>query len=183
MTGNDEALALRCVTELRDDRLIDLAGGAVVAARITDVRPGRSGEPGELRGSFDSDRILGTMAQNTPGGLFGQMPVPPSGADPCAPAAAHEGDACILACTDGEAAALYDVRILRVRPHDANLRNLLIEVTDGALLARTGGIVQGMSGSPILQDGRIVGAVTHVLVNDPTRGYGISIGNMLDAAG
>ncbi|MDY3286977.1 MAG: SpoIVB peptidase S55 domain-containing protein, partial [Eubacteriales bacterium] len=80
-------------------------------------------------------------------------------------------------------ARTYHIRILKLYPDDENLRNLLIEVTDAALLAKTGGIVQGMSGSPILQDGKLVGAVTHVLVNDPTRGYGIFIENMLDAAG
>ena len=74
------------------------------------------------------------------------------------------------------------MEILKIYPAEAE-RNLLIEVTDPALLAQTGGILQGMSGSPIIQDGKLVGAVTHVLVNDPTKGYGIFIENMLDAAG
>ena len=77
----------------------------------------------------------------------------------------------------------YSVEILKLYPDEAlNGRNLLLHVTDEALLAATGGIVQGMSGSPIIQDGKLVGAVTHVLVNDPTTGYGIFIENMLDAA-
>ena len=76
------------------------------------------------------------------------------------------------------------MEILKIYPKDRQTgRNLLLKVTDPELIAATGGIVQGMSGSPILQDGKLVGAVTHVLVNDPTTGYGIFIENMLDAAG
>ena len=170
------------ITDPGGDRLIPLSGGAIVAASVPSVQPGASGAPGELRGSFDGDRTLGTVEKNTAGGIFGRMTAPASGA--CvAPAPAHIGEAQILACTEGETPALYRVRILRLRPRDENLRNLVLEVTDEALLERTGGIVQGMSGSPILQDGRLVGAVTHVLVNDPRRGYGISIENMLAEAG
>ena len=77
----------------------------------------------------------------------------------------------------------YEVEILKVFAETENpTRNLLLKITDPLLLQTTGGIVQGMSGSPIIQDGKLVGAVTHVLVNDPTRGYGIFIENMLDAA-
>ena len=83
---------------------------------------------------------------------------------------------------DGEQVQRFSIRIDRVDPDAKNGRNLLITVTDEALLAKTGGIVQGMSGSPILQNGCLVGAVTHVFVNDPTRGYGISIQDMLETA-
>ena len=93
------------------------------------------------------------------------------------------GDAVIRSTvSDGEPKD-YSVEILKIYPRSrADGRNMLIHVTDSDLLAVTGGIVQGMSGSPIIQDGKLVGAVTHVLVNDPTRGYGIFIENMLDAA-
>ena len=171
------------ITELGGDRLIPLAGGAIVAASVPSVQPGASGAPGELHGSFDGDRTLGTVEKNTAGGIFGRMAAAPTSGACVTPAPAHIGEAQILACTEGETPALYRVRILRLRPRDENLRNLVLEVTDEALLERTGGIVQGMSGSPILQDGRLVGAVTHVLVNDPRRGYGISIENMLAEAG
>ncbi len=83
---------------------------------------------------------------------------------------------------DGEQVQRFSIRIDRVDPDAKNGRNLLITVTDEALLAKTGGIVQGMSGSPILQNGKLVGAVTHVLVNDPTMGYGVLIENMLEMA-
>ena len=94
----------------------------------------------------------------------------------------HTGAAQIYSCVKGQTVREYEITILEIDLRDANGRNFLIEVTDPALLAQTGGIVQGMSGSPILQDGKLVGAVTHVLVNEPERGYGIFIENMLDAA-
>ena len=95
----------------------------------------------------------------------------------------HTGEAEILTCVSGSQPKRYAVAIEKIAPHAADSRNLSLRVTDQALLEQTGGIVPGMSGSPILQDGKIVGAVTHVLVNHPNRGYGILIGNMLEAAG
>ena len=93
----------------------------------------------------------------------------------------REGDAEILCAPDGGRCRRYSVKIEKILSFDPSGRNYLVRVTDRELLEKTGGIVQGMSGSPILQDGRIVGAVTHVLVEDPTKGYGIFIGNMLDS--
>ena len=93
------------------------------------------------------------------------------------------GAATILSNVDGETVREYSVEILRIYPSaTSETRNLMIQVTDEELLEQTGGIVQGMSGSPILQDGKLVGAVTHVLINDPTRGYGILAENMVQAA-
>ena len=93
------------------------------------------------------------------------------------------GKAVIRATVNGDTPREYSVEILKIYPKSKDSgRNLLIKVTDPALLEQTGGIVQGMSGSPIIQNGKLVGAVTHVLVNDPTTGYGIFIENMLDAA-
>ena len=95
----------------------------------------------------------------------------------------HTGPAFIRSTVIGTTVQTYSVEILKIYPEDrADGRNFLISITDPELLAATGGIVQGMSGSPIIQDGKLVGAVTHVLVNDPTRGYGIFIENMLEAA-
>ena len=93
------------------------------------------------------------------------------------------GPATILSTVKGESTQEYSVEILKVYPNSGpSGRNMLVKVTDPDLLAVTGGIVQGMSGSPIIQDGKLVGAVTHVLVNDPQTGYGIFIENMLEAA-
>ena len=94
------------------------------------------------------------------------------------------GPAQILSTVDDGGVKAYDVEIVKVsEPSASAQRTLVLRITDDELLEKTGGIVQGMSGSPILQNGKLVGAVTHVLVNDPTRGYGIFIENMLDAAG
>ena len=93
------------------------------------------------------------------------------------------GDAVILSNIAGDQVEEYQVEIVRVYPESAgDTRNMMIKVTDQRLLAATGGIVQGMSGSPILQNGKLIGAVTHVLINDPTQGYGILAENMLDTA-
>ena len=92
------------------------------------------------------------------------------------------GPAVIRSNVSGDCVETYDIEILRVLDSDGT-QNLLIQVVDDALIQQTGGIVQGMSGSPILQDGKIVGAVTHVMVNEPTKGYGILIENMLAQAG
>ena len=111
---------------------------------------------------------------------------PPQDASPLPTAAAaqvHTGSATILSNVSGTETREYAVQIVSVEPGEPQGRNLRLAVTDDALLAQTGGIVQGMSGSPILQDGRLVGAVTHVLVNEPAAGYGILIENMLAAAG
>ena len=102
------------------------------------------------------------------------------------PTARHDqvktGEATILSNIRGDQVEEFTVRITHISPEEEGNRNLMLQVTDPRLLEQTGGIVQGMSGSPILQDGKLVGAVTHVLVNDPTRGYGILIENMLEAA-
>ena len=95
----------------------------------------------------------------------------------------REGAAQVLTTVDGTEPALYDIIIRQVRYNTANdTRSMVIEVTDEELLSLTGGIVQGMSGSPIIQNGKLIGAITHVLVNDPTRGYGIFAENMLETA-
>ena len=167
--------------------LMPLESGSIMAATVSDVKKGQSGQPGELHGQFDLTRDLGTLYANTSLGIFGRMPeesveterspVPVAGRDQV-----KTGEATILSNIRGDRVEEFSVRITHVSPNEEGNRNLMIQVTDPRLLELTGGIVQGMSGSPILQDGRIVGAVTHVLVNDPTRGYGILIENMLEAA-
>jgi stage IV sporulation protein B len=93
---------------------------------------------------------------------------------------AHNGKAYIYTTVDGEGRQKYEVNISAI-DENGSQKNFIVEITDVSLLSKTGGIVQGMSGSPIIQDGKLVGAITHVLVNDPTRGYGIFIENMLEA--
>ena len=156
-----------------------LQHGTIVPAAVVAVVPGTPGHPGTLRGAYEQT-ALGTVERNTPAGIFGHgtlsVNTPALPLDEPVP-----GAATILTNVSGETVGEYTVEILDIDP-DTATRNLLLQVTDPALLSLTGGVVQGMSGSPIIQDGKLVGAVTHVLVNDPTRGYGIFIENMLEAA-
>ena len=171
------------VNGLDGTQLLMLQSGYLVRASVAEVQTGTRGTPGELHGIFDVTDAVGTVEKNTACGIFGTLSQPkPGEAVQTAPASAvTTGAAEILSNVDGEQVQRFSIRIDRVDPDAKNGRNLLITVTDEALLAKTGGIVQGMSGSPILQNGKLVGAVTHVLVNDPTMGYGVLIENMLDA--
>lgn len=165
--------------------LLRLTEGSAYDASVLSVVRGRCGHPGQLKGNADPDRICGEIARNTPQGIFGKSRAGWLGEaiQTAQPQQLHTGEAVILSTVSGGQPEEYSVQIVKLYPVDrSDGRNLLLKVTDQRLLNATGGIVQGMSGSPILQDGRIVGAVTHVLVNDPTMGYGIYIGNMLDAA-
>ena len=166
-------------------KLFPVRDGFICKATILSVEKGASGSPGMLQGAFDSATILGTVTKNTPRGIFGSMTEAPEGET--VPVAARDqvktGPAEILCNVDGDQVERYAVNIARLFPMDDGTgRNMMIEVTDDRLLSQTGGIVQGMSGSPILQDGKIVGAVTHVLVSDPHTGYGIFIEDMMEAA-
>lgn len=165
--------------------LLQLEQGILVASDVTDVQKGKCGTPGALHGAFDASDVRGMVEKNSEHGIFGKISrVPENAAVPVAQAGEiRMGEAKILANVDGTAVEEFSVRIEKLYPEAKNGRDLLVRVTDARLLACTGGIVQGMSGSPIIQDGKLVGAVTHVLVNDPTRGYGIFIEHMLDAAG
>ena len=168
-----------------DGNLVEMRGGQALSSQVVEVKRGQAGTPGQLRGAFSDGEKLGRLTANTARGLFGTCEQPfPGEPMPAAEAAqVHTGKAEILSNVSGTSVRRYDVEILRLYPEDRSQgRNILLRVTDGDLIAETGGIVQGMSGSPILQDGRLVGAVTHVLVNDPKTGYGIFIENMLDAA-
>lgn len=165
--------------------LLPLEAGTALEAEVVSVKKGRIGAPGQLQGAFQKDAVLGALEKNTRCGVFGTAPAGWSGIPlPVAEAdEIHTGSAVILSNVSGTEVREYSVEILKLYPGEkACGRNMLLHVTDSELLEVTGGIVQGMSGSPILQDGRLIGAVTHVLVNDPTTGYGIFIENMLDAA-
>ncbi len=166
--------------------LLPMESGVVVASSVERVVKGESGDPGELQGKFDIHQILGTVDQNTERGIFGSMHVTPEGEPmPLAQPQEIAAGAAVIRCNvDGTAVRDYSVEILKIYPNAGETgRDILLRITDRRLLEQTAGIVQGMSGSPIIQDGKLVGAVTHVLVNDPTRGYGIFIENMLEAAG
>lgn len=168
-----------------DGGLLQVKAGNVYPAHVFSVKKGKCGEPGQLLGSLTDTASLGTVEKNTEQGVFGiSDAMQPDTALPVAKASeVKTGSATIRSTVNGTALREYSVEILKIYPNTSGrTRNMLIKVTDPQLLSATGGIVQGMSGSPIIQDGKLIGAVTHVLVNDPTTGYGIFIENMLDAA-
>ncbi len=172
------------VNDVATGVLLPLGSGAVCRAQVVDVTPGLIGAPGALSGSFDMGARLGGLEKNTPCGIFGHMRGSLSDYGEPLPVAEdsdiHSGAAVIRSTVLGSEIREYDVQISRAAGGGTAALN--IRVTDPELLRLTGGIVQGMSGSPIIQDGKLVGAVTHVLVNDPSRGYGIAMETMLDAA-
>ena len=165
--------------------LLCMTHGNSYDAQIGSVIKGKCGEPGQLKGNADANFPCGELYRNTAQGVFGYNrggwrgePLPVAEFQQV-----HTGPATIRSTVCGTEAQEYSVEILKIYPANRpDNRNFLLQVTDPELLNATGGIVQGMSGSPIIQDGKLIGAVTHVLVNDPTRGYGIFIENMLDAA-
>ena len=165
--------------------LLNMTRGSAYEAAVQSVKKGKCGEPGQLKGSAETMALCGQLLRNTPQGVFGISrqgwmgePIPVAEYEEIA-----AGRAQIRCQVAGDHVQTYSVEILKIYPKSrSDGRNFLLQVTDPSLLNITGGIVQGMSGSPIIQDGKLVGAVTHVLVNDPTRGYGIFIENMLDAA-
>ena len=176
------------VNDVDTARLMPLETGSILGAEVSDVKKGAAGEPGELHGDFDLTADLGELYANTERGIFGYLedegltqglqPVEVAGRDEV-----RTEKATILSNVSGDTVEEYQVEITHLYPdNEGDSRNLMLQVTDPRLLETTGGIVQGMSGSPILQDGKLVGAVTHVLVNDPTRGYGILAENMLKTA-
>lgn len=167
--------------------LMPIKVGSMLYSVVDSVQRGEVGEPGALQGTF-VDKVVGTIDKNTQSGIFGTL----IGEDiytsqPAIPIAAPSevklGEAEILSNVEGDKVQTYSVQIVKTYPeNDEYGRGMMLRVTDQTLLDKTGGIVQGMSGSPIIQNGKLIGAVTHVLVNDPTCGYGIFIENMLDAA-
>lgn len=168
--------------------LMPLESGSVMYASVSGVQKGESGVPGELHGVFQLEHDIGSLYANTAGGVFGTLTDNSfvSGGKAMEVADRTDvrtGSATILSNIAGDSVEEYQVEITKVFSGAAgDTRDLMIKVTDPRLLQTTGGIVQGMSGSPILQNGKFVGAVTHVLVNDPTQGYGILVSSMLDHA-
>lgn len=153
--------------------------GIIQSASSFSVIKGKNGEPGAIRGEIGGE-VLGRICENRENGLFGRAE-PPDGAKAVETAPLDEvrtGAAVILADVDGEGVREYSIDIERVSD-EPGCRDMVVRVTDPELIEKTGGIVQGMSGAPILQDGRLAGAVTHVFVNDPRSGYAISADDLL----
>lgn len=173
------------IHDVDTDTTISLRKGEIVEVEITGATAGSPGSPGELKGRFVSNIPTGEILANSETGVYGTVNGYFKGVE-TEVALAQEvqtGEAQLYTTIDGSEPQLYTVTIEKISLNSENPnRNMVIRVTDPRLLSATGGIVQGMSGSPILQNGRFVGALTHVLINDPTRGYVIFAENMLNAA-
>lgn len=168
------------ISDVDTNDIMTIRDGNILKCSITSPTKGEKGKPGELNGVF-SNELFGKIYENTNSGIKGKINNI-SNAYECETAKKDEistGKAQILSNVDGAGVKLYNVEIQKIMLNNNSGKDMIIKVTDSSLIEKTGGIVQGMSGSPILQNGKIVGAVTHVFVNDPTRGYGIFIENML----
>lgn len=179
------------ISDMDTQEPIEIYNGAIVDSTVTSIDKGENGTPGEKLAKFPVDaEKIGSITKNTPYGIFGKlkekmdngkfnkpMPVALS-------SEVEEGPAKILTVIDGEKVEEFDIEIVSSVPQKFQAtKGMIIHITDPELLKKTGGIVQGMSGSPIIQNGKLIGAVTHVFVNDPTSGYGVHIEWMLEEAG
>lgn len=179
------------IADSESSRALEFASGQIDGAEVVKIQRGKRGLPGEkITNSLGPGARLGDIEQNTRFGIFGNMntsvanPYYPEPLPVAMASQVKEGPAEILTVVAGQKIERFQVEILRImRQPTAEGKNMIVRVTDPRLLQETGGIVQGMSGSPIIQDGHLVGAVTHVFVNDPTRGYGVLIEWMLQEAG
>lgn len=173
------------ISDTDTGELLDVSQGELYQAQIVSVLKGSKGVPGELSGyiEYEDSKQIGTIEKNTTLGIFGQLfpgaTLPEKKVEIGYKQEVKEGEAQLMTQLDGEVKA-YDIEITKIDQNQADTNKAFeIRVTDPELLAKTGGIVQGMSGSPILQGGKLIGAVTHVFVQDSSKGYGIFIENML----
>ncbi len=158
-----------------------VVGGNVYNSSVIGINKATRGRAGELRGMFLGDKPIGEIFNNSTVGLFGKINnFKPQNKIKVEVGAPKQGKAQIYSTVDGITPKYFDISIVKVDLFSGSNKNLVIKITDKSLLDYTGGILQGMSGSPILQDGKLVGAVTHVFINDSSRGYGIYIENMLN---
>lgn len=163
--------------------IVPISSGEAAEVEITGVVRGKSGQPGELQGCFTSRRTSGIISSNNKYGVFGELfsGIPKSEALTMAmKQEVKTGKAYIYTTIDKSGPQKYEIEIEKIDCKSTGTKNMTLKVTDERLLEKTGGIVQGMSGSPIIQDGKLVGAVTHVFVSDPQKGYGIFAENMYE---
>ena len=174
------------ICDIDTSELMPLRNGDIVPATINGIVKGEKGTPGELRGYFSDQASIGTLLANVNTGVYGTMGNSPVQNEPIKVAMKQQvkpGKAQILTTIDGQTPQYYDIEIESVNYKEHTpTKNMIIRITDPKLLETTGGIVQGMSGSPIIQNGMLVGAVTHVFVNEPERGYGIFAENMIEVS-
>lgn len=176
------------ITDMDTGKLLNIENGKIMSAKVSAVEQGRKGNPGEIKGIFyETENVLGDIKYNTPYGIYGELrnsniPKTKLKSIPIGlKEEVKEGKAYILTTINDNKIEKFEIEILKAQSqYYPEQKSMVIKITDKKLLEKTGGIVQGMSGSPIIQNGKLIGAVTHVFVNDPTKGYGIYIEWMLD---
>lgn len=174
------------ITDIDTGDLITISNGELVTTNIVSVQKGEKGKPGELKGSIESSKTIGNVSKNTSFGIFGKITnksnlrISEQEMEVATREEIKTGKAQIICEIEDGKKEHYDIEIQKVyTSNNRDNKSMLIKVTDKKLLEKTGGIIQGMSGSPIIQNNKFVGAVTHVLVNDPTSGYGVFADIML----
>ncbi len=173
------------ICDARTGEVLKLTNGIVMDVEITGIDKGTAGTPGELKGTFSGEKA-GSLTSNCNEGIYGvfnKLPDSISDGDIIFLATEDEiseGDAYIRCTLDESGPREYTVNLTHIDFNESTNKNYVIQITDPALIEKTGGIVQGMSGSPIIQNGKLIGAVTHVFISDPSKGYGISINNMVE---
>ena len=173
------------IQEQTTGKLLEIKDGKIFESTVTGVVPSSDGNPGEKRAQYDANKTTGDVAENTTQGIFGTYTNELPNKDTykvAKPSEIKTGKAKILTVLDGTEIKEYEINVTKVNKKDQKNKNFVFEITDKDLLDKTNGIIQGMSGSPIVQGDNIIGAVTHVVVDDPHKGYGIFITNMLEEA-
>ena len=173
------------IIEKTTGQKLEIKDGKIYSSVVTGITPSNEGNPGEKNARYNVNDIYGDIKENSHAGIFGTYTenLPNTNLYKVAkPEEIKLGKASILTVVNDNNIEMFDINILKISPDNKQIKNILFEVTDKDLLNISGGIVQGMSGSPIIQDDMIIGAVTHVVVDDCTKGYGIFITNMLEEA-
>ncbi len=173
------------ILEKTTGQRVEVSKGKIYESSVTGITKSNTGTPGEKNARYNSQKVFGKINENTKSGIFGEYTakLPNKKLYKVAkPSEIKLGKANLLTVLKDNKIDSYEIQILQISREDQATKNILFEITDPTLLEKTGGIVQGMSGSPIIQDDNIIGAVTHVVVDNPKEGYGIFITNMLEEA-
>ena len=173
------------IQEQTTGKIFEIKDGTIFSSKVTDVVPSSDGSPGEKRAEYDKEDITGKVKKNTTQGIFGEYTAEISGGktyNVAEPSEIKKGNAKILTVLNGTEVKEYEINITQINSEKQKNKNFVFEITDNELLNKTNGIIQGMSGSPIIQGDNIIGAVTHVVIDNPHKGYGIFITNMLEEA-
>ncbi len=173
------------IQEQATGKIFEIKDGTIFSSEVTDVVPSSDGSPGEKRAKYNKEDVTGEVKENTTQGIFGEYTAEISGGktyNVAEPSEIKKGNAKILTVLNGTEVKEYEINITQINSEKQKNKNFVFEIIDKELLNKTNGIIQGMSGSPIIQGDNVIGAVTHVVIDNPHKGYGIFITNMLEEA-